>query len=164
MGRLFDAVSALLGVCARTSYEAQAAIELEQIARRASSPGAQMAHLEAYPFQVERVDGGRVVRLAGLFGALLDEIAQARPQAQVALRFHHTAARLIVTVCQQIAAETGLRTVALSGGCFQNRILLRLAVRGLRQAGLGVLLHLQVPCNDGGLSLGQAAIAGLAAA
>ncbi|RLC89899.1 MAG: hypothetical protein DRI79_05885, partial [Chloroflexi bacterium] len=62
-------------------------------------------------------------------------------------------------VCERIARETGLRTVALSGGCFQNRLLLALVVPRLRDAGFRVLLHRQVPCNDGGISLGQAVIA-----
>jgi hydrogenase maturation protein HypF len=164
MGRLFDAVSALLGVCAHATYEAQAAIELEQVARQAFGAGSRAVHPAGYPFQIERADGLRVVRLAGVFHALLDDIERERPRAEIALRFHRTAANAIVETCRQIAGETGLRTVALSGGCFQNRILLRLTVSALRQAGLGVLLHVQVPCNDGGLSLGQAAIAGLAAA
>jgi hydrogenase maturation protein HypF len=63
--------------------------------------------------------------------------------------------------CNEIARETGLRTVALSGGCFQNRLLLQLTVEALAKGGYHVLTHHQVPCNDGGLSLGQAVIAGL---
>ena len=66
---------------------------------------------------------------------------------------------MIVSVCRRVAEETGLQTVALSGGCFQNRLLLGLAVLNLEKAGLGVLVHRQVPCNDGGISLGQAALA-----
>ncbi|MBN1642981.1 MAG: carbamoyltransferase HypF [Anaerolineae bacterium] len=163
MGRLFDAVSALLGLCAHATYEAQAAIELEHLARQAYARTTGAALSPVYPFEIDHTDGRRVIRLAGLLRALLDELAQERSKAQIALRFHRTAAHAIVETCQQIAGQTGLRTVALSGGCYQNRILLRLAVQGLREAGLEVLLHRQVPCNDGGLSLGQAAIAGLAA-
>jgi len=87
------------------------------------------------------------------------DVERGVPAAEVGWRFHCTVTQMIVQVCQAIAEETGLRTVALSGGCFQNRILLRLAVPMLQSAGLNVLLHRQVPCNDGGLSLGQATIA-----
>jgi hydrogenase maturation protein HypF len=77
----------------------------------------------------------------------------------MAYRFHLTTAELIQVMCERIAEDTGLRTVALSGGCFQNRLLLSLAVPRLRERGFRVLLHRQVPCNDGGISLGQAVIA-----
>ena len=77
----------------------------------------------------------------------------------IAARFHVTMAEMIRAVCEQVAAETGLDTVALGGGCFQNRLLLALTLPRLEAAGLRVLLHRQVPCNDGGIALGQAAIA-----
>ncbi|MGD8490501.1 MAG: hypothetical protein PVI68_15930, partial [Anaerolineae bacterium] len=73
--------------------------------------------------------------------------------------FHRTLAALLVVVCERLAADGGPRTVALSGGCFQNRLLLALAVPALERAGFRVLLHRQVPCNDGGVSLGQAVLA-----
>jgi hydrogenase maturation protein HypF len=155
MGRLFDAVSALLGVCTQTSYEAQAAIELEQIA----NCDLQSAICSSYPFQVEMAQDGRIVRLQEMFVALVEDVERGVPAAEIGWRFHCTVTHMIVQVCQTIAEETGLRTVALSGGCFQNRVLLRLAAPALRSAGLDVLLHRQVPCNDGGLSLGQATIA-----
>ncbi len=75
------------------------------------------------------------------------------------MRFHETIARIIRDVVTRVAKETGISRVALSGGCFQNRLLLRRTLPLLREAGLEVLLHRQVPCNDGGISLGQAAIA-----
>jgi hydrogenase maturation protein HypF len=78
---------------------------------------------------------------------------------EMAWRFHQTVAQMTAEVCERIAADTGLRTVALSGGCYQNRLLLSLTVPALEAAGFRVLLHRQVPCNDGGLSLGQAVIA-----
>ncbi|MBN1580684.1 MAG: carbamoyltransferase HypF [Anaerolineae bacterium] len=151
-GRLFDAVSALLGICSQTSYEAQAAIELEMAADPVESKS-------AYPFDVELVDDKHVVRLQALFAALIDEIANQVPNQHIAWRFHQTIAWMIVEVSERIAAQTGLHTVALSGGCFQNRLLLTLVLPALEDAGFKVLLHHQVPCNDGGLSLGQAAIA-----
>lgn len=154
MGRLFDAVSALLGVCVETSYEAQAAIELEMV-----STGAADAEEGTYPFGIEEVSGRYVVRLRPLFSALLADIAAGVPTAVIGCRFHRTVAQMVTAVCARLAAETGAHTVALSGGCFQNRLLLAMAVPALHDAGLQVLVHHQVPCNDGGLSLGQAAIA-----
>jgi hydrogenase maturation protein HypF len=162
-GRLFDAVSALLGVCLETSYEAQAAIELEMVA-------GDLTHQEQepYPFSIEMDGGVHVVRLEPLFGALVQDLLSGEPAsappkrdavAAISAAFHYTMAELITRMCQLIRKETGLDTVALSGGCFQNRQLLRLTVEELRAQGLRILLHRQVPCNDGGLSLGQAVIA-----
>ena len=162
MGRLFDAVSALLGVCTETSYEAQAAIELEGICNSANLQMGKLAEGQekaSYPFWVEQENEERMVRLKRLFAALLADVEGAVPASKIARRFHETVAGMIVEVCTEIRAETGLDVVALSGGCFQNRLLLRLTVPGLRDAGFEVLVHRQVPCNDGGLSLGQAAIA-----
>ncbi len=154
MGRLFDAVSALLGVCTEASYEAQAAIELEQVADGQMANGSR-----AYPFELERVEGVWQIRLRGLFEALLGDVRAGTPAGGIAWRFHDTVAQMIVRVCQRIAGDTGLRTVALSGGCFQNRLLLSLAVPALQEAGFETLLHRQTPCNDGSLSLGQVAVA-----
>ncbi len=154
LGRLFDAVSALLGVCRQATYEAQAAIELEQIAVTSG-----LDDLSSYPFGLEKVGGMWQIRLVGLFEALLGELEGGAPLPLVSLRFHSTVAQMVVDTCRRIGDESGERTVALSGGCFQNRLLTRLAVSRLREAGFRVLLHRQVPCNDGGLSLGQAVLA-----
>ncbi len=150
-GRLFDAVSALLGVCQTTSYEAQAAIELEQIA----APGEQRA---SYDFGLEKVNGVWQVRLAPLFESLLSDTTRARRVPEIAWRFHKTVAEMIATVCERIRAATDISTVALSGGVFQNRLLLQLTRPLLAQRGFEVLLHRQVPPNDGGVSLGQAVL------
>ena len=99
------------------------------------------------------------IRLGAMFGAMLADLERAVPAGEIAYRFHLTVARIIGAMCEQIAAETRLDAVALSGGCFQNRLLLGLVVPLLRDAGLTPLVHRQVPCNDGGVSLGQAAIA-----
>ncbi len=165
-GRLFDAVSALLGVCRETSYEAQAAIELEMLAwdggasstaygfeRKVTGVPQAWGHP---PVSVER---SRVLRLAPLFAGILADLAAGVPVVEIAARFHRTAAEMILGMCLALADETGLRRVALSGGCFQNRLLLELTVPRLRGAGLQVLLHRQVPCNDGGVALGQAVVA-----
>ena len=158
MGRLFDAVSALLGVCAQASYEAQAAIELEMAARTWTSDRPQ-SEGDRYPFRIETEEDGYVIRLGELLAALAHDAGAGLPKAEIAWGFHQAIARMTVEACERIASSTGIRTAALSGGCFQNRLLLSLTVPRLRAAGFQVLLHRQVPCNDGGLSLGQAVIA-----
>ena len=159
-GRLFDAVSALLGVRERITYEAQAAVELE-MAVKISNLESQISNM-SYPFSVEEDGDGVVIRLQGLFEALIAGLRGGVAVGEMAYRFHVTVAEIIGAMCERIAQETGLRTVALSGGCFQNRLLLALVVPRLREVGLRVLLHRQVPCNDGGISLGQAVVANFA--
>ena len=149
-GRLFDAVSALTGVCGVTTFEAQAAIALELAARRAD-----ITQVEPYPFSLDE-DG--VLRVGDLLAAVADEVGRGRAVAGIAAAFHQTIADMIVAAAGQVRAQTGLETAALSGGVFQNRLLLRLARGALREAGFEVLTHQQVPANDGGLSLGQAVI------
>jgi hydrogenase maturation protein HypF len=162
-GRPFDAVSALLGIRGRVTYEAQAAIELEMAARDPNSKKSPTRG--GYPFDVEEDgSGGRVIRLRRLIEALLADRQAGTSVAEVAYRFHATVAEMLSAVCERIAGETGLQTVALSGGCFQNRLLLALTVPRLQERGLRVLLHRQVPCNDGGISLGQAVAAHFALA
>jgi hydrogenase maturation protein HypF len=183
-GRLFDAVAALIGIRHRVTYEAQAAIEMEMLA---SAYQASATRTSAYPFTLEPGEDGSVIRLREMLGAIQRDLAAGVSQAEIAWCFHHTLAAMILTVCQRIsdecqtiadecqtiadecqtipdecqtiADESALRTVALSGGCFQNRLLLALAIPRLERAGFRVLLHRQVPCNDGGISLGQAALA-----
>lgn len=156
MGRLFDAASALLGVCHTATYEAQAAIELEQVALEVRNPSFEAA---PYPFGLEQAGERLVVELGPMLAALLEEMKRGEPIPEIACRFHATVAQMIVQVCRRIRAETGVQTAALSGGCFQNRLLLKLAAAPLEQDGFRVLVHHQVPCNDGGVSLGQAVIA-----
>jgi len=158
-GRLFDAVSALLGVQSQVTYEGQAAIELEMLATRWASTAGAGGEGRTYPFELERQGETTVIRLRALWEAIQADQAAGVSAAALGWRFHDSLAALLTDVCQRVAAETGLRTVALSGGCFQNRLLLSLAVPRLEEAGFRVLLHRQVPCNDGGLSLGQAVLA-----
>lgn len=173
-GRLFDAVSALLGVCQETSYEAQAAIELEMEATPLLSDEAEAsaAALEPYPYEVAHLpnvqEWGRVrpfvretleLRLKPLLAAILGEIAAGVAIRKIAWRFHLTMAQMIVNMCEHLRLQSGLERVALSGGCFQNRLLLSLVVPRLEERGFRVLIHRQVPCNDGGIALGQAVIA-----
>ncbi|NLD72033.1 MAG: carbamoyltransferase HypF [Chloroflexi bacterium] len=159
MGRLFDAVAALLDVRRAITYEGQAAIELEMLA--GSGAGATDAQ-DAYSYGLDRADGASLVRVAPLFDGLLDDLVRGEPSSRIARRFHATVIDMVVAVSRAIAKETGVWTAALSGGCFQNRLLLEGAVQALRAVGFRVLVHRQVPANDGGISLGQAAVAALA--
>jgi hydrogenase maturation protein HypF len=151
-GRLFDAVSALLNVRKAITFEGQAAIELEMLSK-------QNGDAQSYAYGLAEDEGMHEVRLAPLLEAILNDIRSAVPVQEIGLRFHETIARLTLDVVARVAKETGISRVALSGGCFQNRLLLRRTVPLLTGAGLEVLIHRQVPCNDGGISLGQAAIA-----
>jgi hydrogenase maturation protein HypF len=149
-GRLFDAVSALLGVRDTVTYEGQAAAELEQLA----DPGAD----GAYP---AGIDAGEVFVARGtdLFLAAAEELAAGAARPGIAGRFHHGVAALTVTCCELVRERTGLAVVALSGGVFQNVLLLTEVTGRLEAAGFAVLTHARVPCNDGGISFGQAAVA-----
>ncbi|MEP7359288.1 MAG: carbamoyltransferase HypF, partial [Anaerolineales bacterium] len=153
MGRLFDAVAALANVRLEVDYEGQAAIELEALAQSAPS------ETGAYSYRLEEVGGVVLIRLAELLKAVRDDVARGEPAGLVSARFHRTVAAFSLEVCRRLRAQTGLASVALSGGVWQNVTLLRLACQGLRAAGFTVYTHQHVPPNDGGLALGQAAIA-----
>jgi hydrogenase maturation protein HypF len=161
VGRLFDAVAALAGVRHHVSYEAQAAIELEMLATRWASK--HQPEPSVYPYALEEDGDQLVFRLLDLLQAVHSDAMGGGDPGEIGFRFHQTLAEMVVAACERIAAGRALRTVALSGGCFQNRFLLSLTVPKLEEVGFQVLLHQQVPCNDGGISLGQAALAHFAA-
>ena len=158
-GRLFDAVAGALGICREgTSYEGQAAIELE-----ARVDEQTLKRDAGYPFTIDlaprdlpsstpaNLDSGP------MWEALLRDLADRTPAPMVAARFHRGLADAVVEMAARLAH--GIETAVLSGGSFQNRILLELVMEGLRTRGFRVLVPRQVPANDGGLSLGQAVIA-----
>jgi hydrogenase maturation protein HypF len=151
-GRLFDAVSALLGVRGEIDYEAQAAIELEMLA-------AATKEAKAYPFVINSEDGVGIVRLCKLWTALVGDVKSKVQLSEISLKFHKTVAEITAETCQLIAKDSKIKRVALSGGVFQNRLLLKLTIAALQREGFEVLTHRLVPPNDGGLSLGQAVIA-----
>jgi hydrogenase maturation protein HypF len=171
-GRLFDATAALLGVRDEITYEGQAAIELEQLADPAET-GAYHASIAATSSGTARAAGGATpidsaggepgegFRASGadLIAAVVEDLAAGVPRETVAARFHNGLAALIVDGCALLRDQHGLRTVALSGGVFQNLLLLGRTVAGLEARGFTVLTHSRVPCNDGGISLGQAVVA-----
>jgi hydrogenase maturation protein HypF len=152
-GRLFDAAAALLGVRDSINYEGQAAIELEQLAETLT-PG----EAGVYPARVEAGDPFRICGTDLLHAVIEDRTARV-PAPVIAARFHHGVAALIEAGCLLMRERHGLGTVALSGGVFQNLLLLNATVGRLEARGFRVLLHSRVPCNDGGISLGQAVIA-----
>ncbi len=152
-GRLFDAVSALIGMRGEIDYEAQAAIELEMVAYD------EVNETDHYPFSIIEQDGLSVVKLQDLLSAIIYDLQSNTTKATIAVKFHNTIAQMIRELCQVISAKTGITQVVLSGGVFQNRLLLRKAVSLLEASGFSVFTHQQVPCNDGGISLGQAVIA-----
>jgi hydrogenase maturation protein HypF len=156
MGRLFDAVAALCGLRARVTYEGQAAAELEGAAASAG---------ESDPYPLEVVDGEPLVLdpRATLLAAEADVRAGAAP-GSVAARFHAAVARATADASALAAARHGLDTVVLSGGVFQNRLLLDGAAGRLAGLGLRVLVPERLPPNDGAISYGQAAVAAARAA
>jgi hydrogenase maturation protein HypF len=158
-GRLFDAVAAILGVRDEINYEGQAAVELEQLADPAER-GAYRAAITTDGAAGEGAAGGPLL-IAGrdLVRAVADDLAAGTSTNVIAARFHNGVADLITQVCVLLRERHGLSDVALSGGVFQNLLLLHAAVGKLEQHGIRVLVHSRVPCNDGGISLGQAVIA-----
>jgi hydrogenase maturation protein HypF len=155
MGRLFDAVSALLGIRSVIDYEGQAAVELEMAAYEEDYVHIQ----ESYPYRIVEEEGIRVVRLKNLLSAVIEDLSQGASKGSMSARFHDTIARMTNEMCRLTAGETGITQVALSGGVFQNRLLLKTATNLLESSGFQVFTHRQVPCNDGGISLGQAVVA-----
>ncbi len=142
-GRLFDAVASIIGLRHEVNFEGQAAIELEAIAEDGESG--------RYPFET-----GEEVDFRPALERIACEAAAGISRSVIAARFHNTVAAAIIETCRRIG---GGKRVCLSGGTFQNMRLLKSAVEGLRGAGFEVFLHARVPPNDGGIALGQAAIA-----
>ncbi len=166
-GRLFDAAAALAGVRDEVSYEGQAAIELEQRAwswvdRPEPVGGEQQALQEGVGRYDAGVDEeGTVFRVRGidLARAVIDDVAAGIDQPTIAARFHRGLADAVVAACARIRDAGGPATVALSGGVWQNALLVELVGTDLQAAGFAVLTHHRVPPNDGGISLGQVAVA-----
>ncbi len=148
MGRLFDAVASIIGLHHKISYHAQAAIALEQLAGTSDDT-------DAYPFVISN----NMIYQLPLIDRVVDDLTSGVPTPVIAKRFHNTIVNIIVESSVQLRKETGISHVALSGGVFQNSILMEHAVRGLEENGFAPLIHQLVPPNDGGISLGQAVYA-----
>jgi hydrogenase maturation protein HypF len=159
MGRFFDAVSALIGVRSQVNYEAQAAIELENLV----DPN----ELGAYTFEISKPGSYDVhsdpesikIYPKPVFLDIIKDLRAGATTPTISAKFHNGLAEMVVEICRLAGEAHGIREVALSGGVWQNMVLLRITAELLKQAGFKTYTHRQVPANDGGLSLGQAAIA-----
>lgn len=152
-GRLFDAVAALVGVpgSGRATYEGQAAIELELASEGPTE--------HAYPFRLRPESDGWIVETGEVIARVVEDLLAGRPAAEVSASFHRTAAEMVAAVCEAVRETDGTNAVALSGGTFQNMLLLNQTVELLEERGFMVYRHRRVPANDGGIALGQAVLA-----
>lgn len=158
-GRWFDAMAALIGVRDEISYEAQAAIELEALAVMGAADGGHDT-ADPYAFACESKAGEPfVIDLRPTVRAVLSALRRREPKGRMAARFYATMAEAVLEACRRVRSETRVQTVALSGGCFQSRLLTETTKRRLESSGFEVLVHRRVPPNDGGIALGQAAVA-----
>jgi hydrogenase maturation protein HypF len=146
-GRLFDAVAALIGLRLETNFEGQAAIELEMTAADGVEQG--------YPFGLE----ADIIDFRPAIKRIVADLRADVPLPMIAARFHNAVGDAAVEVCRRLRGETGIDRVCLSGGTFQNMRLLARTLAGLRRLGFEAFIHEQVPPNDGGIALGQLAIA-----
>jgi len=152
-GRLFDTAAALLRVpgSRRTTYEGQAALELELAANGPVGRG--------YSFRLRPKGEGWVVGTSGIIAGVVEDLLAGRLAGAISSKFHRTMAEMVVAGCEEIRAAGGGSAVALSGGTFQNLLLLSQVLELLAGRGFTVYRHRRVPANDGGLSLGQAVLA-----
>lgn len=149
-GRLFDAVAAIVGIRGKISYEGQAAIEFEMLSKERKE--------SSYPFKINEQKDGFVVDTRPLINAILEERKKGVDVEVIATRFHWSLSYIILNVCELLRKYWGLNEVALSGGVFQNSLLVKQTVDLLTSAGFEVFLHKLLPPNDGGISLGQAVV------
>lgn len=152
-GRLFDGVSALLGICSEINYDAQAAIEMEMTIDESDLP--------AQPYEnliIDEFTGG-AIPIGALIKSLVDDVVGGQPAGTVAARFNASLAKMLLVAAKSARAKSGIDRVVLSGGVFQNKVLFELLIDCLQRDDFIVITHHQVPPNDGGLALGQVAIA-----
>jgi hydrogenase maturation protein HypF len=149
LGRLFDAVAAIIGVRGEALYEGQSAIELEMLAEPTDY---------TYPFAFSEGEPATLDVLP-VIRAIVGDMEEGVPLPQIAGRFHRSVAEMLTAACLRQREESGLADVALSGGVFQNRLLLEQIAARLKESGFKVYWNRRVPPNDGGLSFGQAAVA-----
>jgi hydrogenase maturation protein HypF len=152
-GRLFDTVAALAGVpgTQRTTYEGQAAIELELTAVGPTG--------RTYPIKLRPEGDTWTIETSGIIAAVVEDLLDGRPASWISATFHRTMARIVAAVCDEIRESGGVNAVALSGGTFQNMLLLKQVIGLLEEKGFEIYRHRRVPTNDGGIALGQAILA-----
>lgn len=150
LGRLFDAAASIGSVVSTNAYEGQAAIMLESIARRDVE--------SAYGFELLG-DGNFQIDFRPMIRQMVADLRRREDLGTVLARFHNTIGDFLAAGARRASELTGITTVALSGGCFANRLLSARLIRRLTESKLDVLVHQRVPCNDGGLAIGQAVVA-----
>jgi hydrogenase maturation protein HypF len=150
-GRLFDAVSSIIGIKDKITFEGEAAIEMEMKAERKCTG--------IYSYEINSENNIMLIDASLIIAGLHKDIFLKMPQSLISAKFHNTMAEIILDVCAKIREESGLNITALSGGVFQNMLLLEKSVKKLEDKGFKVITHSKVPANDGGISLGQAVIA-----
>ncbi len=151
MGRLFDSVAGLLGLCNTISYEAEGAIALENIS--------DLSDVGPYPYSIERLDSRYVINTQNVIQGILTDLEADTPISKIAGRFHTTVIHFTAQLACKIYDTYKISKVVLSGGVFQNEILLKAVYEVLTREGFEVYMHEKIPCNDGGISLGQLVIA-----
>ena len=154
-GRLFESISSIVGVRNKNTYEGQAAIELEYLA----SSIRKRNNISAYPYLINQIDSQYQIDVTPMIKQVVKESVDQKSSAGIAFTFHVTMARIAIDMCRKIREECGITSVVLSGGVFQNRLLVSLLTEKLDEQGFDYYVQQKVPANDGGISLGQAAIA-----
>lgn len=152
MGRLFDAVSSILGICNRISFEGQASMELEAAIADENDK-------ESYSYSIENNPEGIILNPQPIICDLVSDKLKGVPNALISMRFHNSIIKSSIDICKEIRNTTGISQIALSGGVFQNSYLLKHMTNSLMKEGFTVYTHSIVPSNDGGISLGQIIIA-----
>ncbi len=156
MGRLFDAISSLIGIRDTINYEAQAAIDLEMRIDEVSNFRFQISN---YKYAVRKKYNVFIIDPKDIVIGVVEDLKQSIPVGIISFKFHNTIAEIVVDVCRRIYMNTHIKEVALSGGVFQNMFLLDRTFNMLNNEGFKVFIHNHVPTNDGGVCLGQAVIA-----
>ena len=146
-GRLFDAVSVILDCLTTTKFHAEAPMRLEDLVESGMN--------DSYPYAVD----GSVISFKPSFDGILKDLFNKENPAVIATKFHNTMDRVICDMALRIRKESGINKLALSGGTFQNKYLVEMLFPMLEDANFEVFYHRKVPCNDGGIALGQLVIA-----
>lgn len=151
MGRFFDAVACLLGFNGKITFEGEAAIYLENIAY--------VKELDSYDFNIDLINEIYIINTDKVIIGIIKDLEEKISKQVIAMRFHNTIIKFTVDLCIKISEYYGIKKVALSGGVFQNKILLESIYNNLREKGFIVYINREIPCNDEGISLGQLVIA-----
>ena len=146
-GRLFDAASALLGICEYATYEAEGPIKLEAICKSGVD--------ESYKFKISKENTQYIIDSEPIFLGMLKDMEKGIKKSAIATKFHNSIANIIITTIRRLSKNTGIKDIALSGGVFQNKILTRRIIKKLALSGFNVFTNNRVPANDFNISLGQ---------